>query len=41
MPGPSIRTGGHETLRISVGKDNENDAVIAALTEYMTKPDPG
>ena len=38
LPGPIIRSGNHETLRITVGNDMENDAVIAALTGYMTKP---
>ncbi len=38
LPGPLISTGGHENLRITVGNDMENDAVIAALTGYMTKP---
>ena len=37
VPGPLIRSGNQETLRISVGNDSENDAVIKALTEYMNK----
>ena len=36
LPGPIIRTGNRESLRISVGNDTENDAVITALTDYMT-----
>ena len=36
LPGPTIRTDNHDALRITVGNDNENNAVIAALTEYMT-----
>lgn len=38
VPGPLIGAARHEKLRITVGNDDENDAVIAALTEYMTKP---
>ena len=41
LPGPLIRSGKQETLRISVGNDTENDAVITALTEYMKQPELG
>ena len=37
MPGPIVRDGSQEALRITVGDDDGNDAVISALTEYMNK----
>ena len=40
VPGPLIRSGDQETLRISVGNESENDAVITALTEYMRMQGP-
>ena len=41
MPRPVNRTDAENVLRITVGNDSENDAVIAALTEYMSKPKQG
>ena len=41
MPKPVNRADTKDVLRISVGNNVENDAVIAALTEYMKKPEPG
>ena len=37
MPRPVNRSDSGNVLRITVGKDFENDAVIKALTEYMNK----
>ena len=40
VPGPLTRSGAQETLRITVGNESENDAVITALTEYMRMQGP-
>ena len=37
MPRPVNPADSGDVLRITVGKDSENDAVIAALTEYMSE----
>ena len=36
MPKPVNRADTEDVLRITVGNDFENDAVITALTDYMT-----
>ena len=41
MPRPVNRSDTENVLRITVGNDFENDAVITALTEYMAKPEQG
>ncbi len=40
MPKAVNRGNPDDVLRITVGNDSENNAVITALTEYMAKPEP-
>ena len=40
MPRPVNCGDTDDVLRITVGNDSESNAVITALTEYMTRPDP-
>ena len=37
MPEPVNRPDTEDVRRITVGNDDENDAVITALTEYMSQ----